>query len=377
MKKTFESFLNLFYPFYYGAQTLDFIKENSEKFLNSIEEEFPQKFDSIEIFIHNEKIFLNSKPFQINENNYKKYFQTILLFEKMNFKGIELKRSTKEENLINWLQDFQKKEAKSTPWIKIFIRGEENYQLNLKFNFLEALENLCSLILAKNNIEEKINKGEIVSYIPLREEVQKLHKSLSNLKESSLCLIPFFLEEKERFLPFLILLNVLLQPLNFSDEIIEDILFSSFFYDTEDNKKWGHLIKSKNFSNGGFLSFLASCNHPNLLFTIFYGVNKFIEFLFSEKRMNLPSEAIKKLLELPEISEEIKDYFISMLGKIPPSSPAITQECEPCLVISKNEIAVYAENKFFLREGIPEKPVPYEQFPFNPLYIILNLDIIK
>lgn len=377
MKKTFESFLNLFSPFYYGAQTLDFIKENSKRLLDSIEEEFQPKFDNIEIFRHNEKIFINSIPFQMNENNFGKYFQTILLFEKMNFKGISLKRSIKEENFIYWLQDFQKGEAKSTPWIKIFTNAEENYQLNLKFNFLEALVNSCFLILAKNNIEEKVNKGEIVSYIPLREEIQKLHKSLANLKESSLCLIPFFLKEKERFLPFLILLNVLLQPLKFSDEIIEDILFSSFFYDTEDNKKWGALIKSKNFSNGGFLSFLSSCNHPNLLFTIFYGINKFIEFLFSEKRMSLPSEAIKKLLELSEISEEIKDYFISILGKIPPSSPALTEECEPCLVITKNQIAVYSENKFVLREGKPEKAVPYDQFPFNPLYIILNLDIIK
>lgn len=377
MKKTFESLLDLFYPFYSGAQTLDFIKEYSKKLLNSIEEEFPPKFDNIEIFLHNEKIFLNSIPFQMNENNFRKYFQTILLFEKMNFKGISFKRSIKEENLIYWLQDFQKEEAKSTPWIKIFTKRKENYQLNLKFNFLEALINSCFLILAKNKMEEKINKGEIVSYIPLREEIQKLQKSLANLKESSLCLIPFFLKEKERFLPFLILLNVLLQPLKFSDETIEDILFSSFFYDTEDNKKWSVLIKSKNFSNGGFLSFLSSCNHPNLLFTIFYSINKFIEFLFSEKRMSLPSEAIKKLLELPEISEEVKDYIVSILGKIPPSSPAITEECEPCLVISRNEIAVYSENKFFLRKGTPEKPVPYEQFPFNPLYIILNLDIIK
>lgn len=373
MKKTFESFLNLFSPFYYGAQTLDFIKENSKKFLSSIEEESPQKFDTIEIFQHNGKIFLNSQPFQKNENNFKKYFQTILLFEKMNFKGISLKKSIKEENLIYWLQDFQKGEAKSTPWVKIFSIGEENYQLSLKFNFLEALENSCSLTLRKKNIEENINRGGIVSYIPLREEIQKFHKSLSNLKESSLCLIPFFLKEKEKFLPFLILLNVLLQPLKFSDEIIEDILFSSFFYDTENKKKWVSLIQSKNFSNGGFLSFLSSCNHPNLLFTIFYCANKFIDFLFPKTIVSHPSEAIKKLIELSEISEEVKDYIVSILGKIPPSSPAITEECEPCLVISKNQIAVYSENKFILREGKPEKPVPYEQFPFNPLYIILNL----
>ncbi len=372
MEKIFESFLNLFNNFYLGSQTLDFIKEKGNSFIKSFEE-IPAKQETIEIYLHNNEFYLNLNPFSLTEKNLKEYLNCLLLFEKRGIKGLIIKKTIKEENLIFWLQDFQKGELKPAPWIKIIYKSENNVATNLKFNFLKALKDSSFLILSKKGIEENIKTGGIISYAPLREEIQRFYKDLYSLKERALCLIPFFLKDDEKFLAFLIAVSSFLFPLKISNEEMEDLLFSSLFYDLQDKKNWVPIMQSKNFSNGGFLSFLSSCNHPNIIFTIFYCGWKYIEFLFEEKNIIHPSEALKKLYNLSEISQELKDYIISTLGKIPPSSPALTEECEPCLVISKNEIAVYQENKFILKQGKAEKPVPLNQFPFNPLYIILNL----
>lgn len=376
MEKIFESFITLFHNFFYGAQTLDFIKENSNAFLKTFDN-LPPKSDNLEIILHRNEFYLNSIPFSLNEKNYKEYFESALLFEKLKIKGIVIKKNIKEENLIFWLQDLQKGDINANPWIRVIRKDEENYAQTLKFNFLKVLRDCSFLISKKNQIDQNISKGGIISYIPLREEIQRFYKSLSLLDERGLCLIPFFQKEEERFLGFVILLYVLLEPLKLSDEIIEDLIFSSFFYDLTEQKKWVSLIQSKNFSNGGFLSFLSSCNHPSLIFTIFYCAYKFNEFQFSKGLIQHPSAVLQKIYQLPDISDEVKNYIVSVLGKIPPSSPALTEECEPCLVISRKEIAIYEENKFILKEGKAEKPVPFEQFPFNPLFIILNLDIIK
>lgn len=372
MEKIFESFLDLFHSFYLGSQTLDFIKESGRSFIKSFEE-IPTKEETIDIYLHNDEFYLNQNPFSLTENNLKKYLECLLLFEKRGIKGLVIKKTIKEENLIFWFQDFQKGEMKPDPWIRVIYRSEKNVATDLKYSFLKSLKDSCLLILRKKMIEKNIESGSIISYAPLREEIQRFYKDLHSLKERALCLIPFFLKDDEKFLAFLIVLSSFLFPLKISEEEMEDLLFSSIFYDLEDKKNWVPIIQSKNFSNGGFLSFLSSCNHPNITFTIFYCALKYIEFLLEEKNIIHPSEALKKLYNLDEISQELKDYIISILGKIPPSSPALTEECEPCLVISKNEIAVYQENKFILKEGKAEKPVNFEQFPFNPLYIILNL----
>jgi len=372
VEKIFESFIELFHPFYYGAQTLDFIKERSKNFINSLEG-FPQKKEAIEIYLHNKEFYLDLENFYLNSKNFKKYLECLFLFEKLKIIGLIIKRTIKEENLIFWLQDFQKEEIKSNPWIKVVKLNEKSPALDLKFKFLKALKDGSFLISRKKLIEENIKKGGIISYSSLREEIQKFYNDLCLLEERALCLLPFFSKEDERFLPFLILINILLKPLKLSDEEMEELLFSSLFYTQEEEKKWVPIIQSKNFSNAGLLSFLSSCNHPSLLFTIFYFGLKYIEFLFEEKNIPNPSEIINRLYNLPEISDEIKDYAISVLGRIPPSSPALTEDCEPCLVISKSEIAVYQENKFILKEGKAEKPVPLFQFPFNPFYILLNL----
>ncbi|MEJ5166125.1 MAG: hypothetical protein WHV67_03760 [Thermoanaerobaculia bacterium] len=375
MEKIFESFLDLFHPFLNGPQPLDFLKEQSKNFIKNMEN-LPQKNDSLEVFLHRDFFFQNSYPFPPSEKNFQKYFEAYLLFEKLNMKGLIIKRNIKEENFIFWLQEFQKGEVASDPWIKVIKEKDGSNTLNLKFDFLTGLYYGASLISQKRNMEKSFEEGKIISYIPIREKIQKLYKILSSLGEKSLCLLPFFTKEDEKFLPHLILNYVFLSPLNISTEKMEDLLFASLFYDVEDKGRWIPLIQSRNFSDGGFLAFLASCNHPSIIFTLFYSAKKYLEFYYLKEGTFNPAEALQKFLKLEDISEDIKDYVVWVLGKIPPSSPALTEECEPCLVISKKEIAQYENNKFILKEGKGEKPVPFEQFPFNPLYIILNLEEI-
>lgn len=372
MERIFDGLINLFHPFLYGPQTLDFIQDNSKNLIKLLEE-LPQKTDSLEFFLNKDFFYLNDIPFIPEEKNFLKYFECRLLFEKLKIKGLIIKKSVKEDNLIFWLQEFQKEEIKSQSWIKI-LREEDKKTLNLKYNFLNCLHNFSSLIYISKSISKNIEEGRIVSYAPLRERIQKIYESLSTLEERALCLLPFFSKEEDKFIPFLILNYVFFNPLGLSSDLMEDILFAGFFYEMEEKKNWVPLLQSKNFSNGGFLAFLASCNHPNLAFTLFYITKKYLEFYFSERGIFKPFEALEKITKLEDISEDLKDYAVSILGKIPPSSPALTEECEPCLVISKKEIAIYQENKFILKEGKAEKPVPFEQFPFNPLYVILNLE---
>lgn len=373
MEKIFESFLDLFHPFFSGPQPLDFLKEHSGNFIRGLEN-MPQKTDFLEIFLHRDFFFLNNYPFPPNEKNFQKYFEASLLFEKLNIKGLIIKRNIKEEKFIFWLQEYQKGEFLSDPWIKILKEGEGLKTLNLKFDFLTGLYYASTLLNQKKLMEKTFEEGKMVSYIPLREKIQKFNKILSSLGEKSLCLLPFFTKGDENFLPHLILNYVFLSPLNISSEKMEDLLFASLFYDQEGKGKWVPLIQSKNFSDGGFLAFLASCNHPNIIFTLFYSAKKYLEFYYSKEGIFNPAGALQNFLNLEDISEDIKDYVKWVLGKIPPSSPALTEECEPCLVISKKEIALYEDNKFLLKEGKGEKPVPFEQFPFNPSYIILNLE---
>ncbi len=374
MEKSINSFLEFFHPFYLGPQTLDFLKEGSKNFLKALED-LPPKIENLEIFFDNFEIYFNFNPYYFDENSLEKFLQTYLFFQKLNIFGVSFKRNIKEENLIFWIQDFQKGKIYSNQWIKLFFFKEKNECFNLKFNILKALKEISLLISIKGKMEEKFRKGEIVSFIPLREKIQDLLKPISFLKETSLCLLPFLSKREEKEIALLIFLFVLLEPLNFSKEILEDILFSSLFYDLEEKKKWVPIIQSKNFSNGGFLSFLSACNHPSFLFSLFYLSHSYIKEYFSKKVPPHPAEILNKICNLEEISEELKNYFIKVLSLFPPSSPALTSDCEPCLVISKKYIALYFENKFLLKEGKGESYVPYEQFPFNPLYILLNMQM--
>lgn len=374
IKKLMDSFLELFSPFYFGPQTLEFISEKSRDFLKNLEE-LPQNIQEIEILKYENEIFMNNFPYFLEESKVLDYINTLSLFEKLKISGFLIKRNIKIENFVQWIQDFQKGQINENQWIKIYLEEKTGKNIFYKLKFLKALKDSLVLIEEWKKIEEKIKKGEIVSYAPLRIKIKNFLKDLLELKESSLFLFHFFYLKNEKLIPFIILIFNLIEPLELQIEEMEDVIFSSFFYDIEEGKKWVPLMQAKNFSSAGFLSFLSSRNHPNLLFTLFYGAFKIIEILFSKPGYVHPREALNKFYEMEEIPEEIKNYVLSLLDFIPPSSFALTEECEPCLVISKKEIAVFSENKFILKEKKAEKAVPPESFPFNPIYIILNLNI--